>query len=146
LIALLPAILMLPGYPLAWLLDFARFRRRPGGQKSFLCLLVSAGIMPVLYYLAGRSLTMRGAAGLIPILRDFARTASKRGVTAGKLRKPVLAFLPVRSALVIPSLSDLRIGNRLYSGVVTYDLSFRSIPTGEVARTDISRPARRGRT
>jgi hypothetical protein len=145
-IVLLPAILMLPGYPFAWFLDFARFRRRPGWQKSLLCLPVSVGIMPVLCYLAGRSLTMRGAAGLLVavcaaglvlILRDLARTASKRRATAGKLRKPVLVFLLIWSALVILSLSDLQIGDRLYPSVVAYDLSFRSLLTGEFARTDI---------
>ncbi|MDP2998814.1 MAG: hypothetical protein Q8N47_15110 [Bryobacterales bacterium] len=145
-IALLPVILMLPGYPFARLVDFAQFRRRPLWQKSLLCLPVSVGIMPVLCYLAGRALTMRGALALLVALcaagsalmwKDLARARSRRGAAAGKLRRPVLVFLLVCSALVILSLSDLQIGSRLYPSTVAFDLSFRSIITGEFARTDI---------
>lgn len=134
--ALLPLILILPGYALARALGVAGFAFRPAWQKLLLALLFSTSVMPVVAHLAGRAAGVPGASTVTLLCASVSAWFLWRdGIRRRKAPwRPFAWFCAAWAAIVFFSLIDLQIGHRLYPSAVSFDLSFRSILTEQFAQ------------
>ncbi len=140
-IAAFALVLYAPGYLLALALNLFNFRRKSGAEQICWAVSLSFGAMPIIAYLAGRTIGLGAicwlsvCAGLtVTLLSCMGRSRStwprsNRWLVAG------LTFGWI--AFVIVSLVEIQVGKRLYFSVAMFDQSYRVAFTEAVARTGL---------
>ena len=143
-IALYPLFVIFPGYAAAWWFDLFTFRRRTLVFRIALSVPLSIAICPILTYLAGYSFGKAGIWTLYAVLwfGCLAAVAQDwRGRTsswAGAYRWRVFAGIAVAwLVIVLFSLADLQIGNRVYYSITALDYSLRTGLIQSISTTGI---------
>src|SRR5262245_24335686 len=128
-----PLILVIPGYVLAWASDVLDFRSLRPGWRFVISVPISVSVCPILAYLidlvAGRSCIWLSAAVCWVIFGYLFATSR---LSWAKPSKSFLVFVGIGiawTAIVLASLVDLQIGDRLYASVTSADQYFRTALT-----------------
>ena len=141
-IGVLPLVVWVPGYALAWLLDLFEFRRRTAAFRAAFSVPLSIAVCPIVTYLLGRFGSMSAvwtfyiaAAALVSILgwRAARRGRFVRPKGWGVFAAAALVWLGV----ALFSLIDWQIGNRLYYPANALDYSLRAALTHSIGATGI---------
>jgi uncharacterized membrane protein YvlD (DUF360 family) len=121
-------VLLLPGYAIAWAVDFSGFRTAPQGRRVGLALLVAYAALLILNATLARqfgltiTITVTAAlatAGALLWLRDgFARPARR-----------TLGLTAIWSALVIGLWIDIQVGDQLFLSLLSTDMIKRAATT-----------------
>jgi hypothetical protein len=140
--ALMPLFLFVPGYVLGWLLRVLDFRRRSFSEQVLLSTPLSLAVCPIATSLVGLSASI-GAVWFIygccwaafPIVLAF----QARGFRWSELRVSrytwiALGILAAWCLVILFSLVDLQIQDRLYSSVAANDYAFRVPVTQALAQ------------
>src|SRR5690349_14688184 len=131
-----------PGYVLAWLFDFFRFRQRALLTQLAIAVPLSLGFCPIISYLLGRFAPPLlwvffgvSTAGFVMLLiRDRHKLISHLQLRRDGIWLALAVGWVVLCAL---TLVDLQIGRRLYFPTVTYDYSLRSTVTSSITRSGL---------
>jgi hypothetical protein len=141
-IGVLPLVVWVPGYALAWLFDLFEFRRRTAAFRAAVGVPLSIAVCPIVTYLLGRFGSMSAvwsfymaAAALVSILgwRAALRGRFVRPKGWGVFAAAALVWLGV----ALFSLIDWQIGNRLYYPANAFDYSLRAALTHSIGATGI---------
>ena len=140
--ALMPLFFFIPGYVLGWLLRVLDFRRRSFSEQVLLSTPLSLAVCPITTYLVGLSVSfgpvwfLYGCCwALFPIVLAF----QARGVRWSELRVSrytwiALGILAAWCLVILFSLVDLQIQDRLYSSVAANDYGYRVPVTQALAQ------------
>jgi len=133
-----------PGYLIGWLSDVFSFRKRLVGTRVLLATALSISVSPILCYWIWWLFSTRGiwvacaissAAAAVLFIRDLR--------VVGCRIRPALPFVLIAAAwavVVIASLIDVQLGNRLYFSPVTHDYAIRAAIADAISRAGV-RPA-----
>ncbi|MFB3813483.1 MAG: hypothetical protein ACE14L_05170 [Terriglobales bacterium] len=137
--ALLTSFVFVPGYVAGWLTNVFAFREQRLSLRVLLSTPLSVAICPVAVFLLGRfpvalwaffaTIWAAFAVLLVKQARAAFRAQPSREMRIGA------AIVLAWAVLVVVSLADLQIGDRLYFNVSAYDHSVRSAFTAAAARS-----------
>jgi len=148
---LMPIIVVVPGYTLAWCLDLLDFRKRQAIPRLGIGLLVSISVTPVVIYLVYLWFSVMVIWGLLLAClilfaaislkewRSRARmlNASPQWTRTGRAPRWVFVAGGIWVVIALFSLIDLQWGEHLYFNVVSLDYSTRVSITDAVTRTGV---------
>jgi hypothetical protein len=135
---LLALFLPIPGFVVGWITNVFRFRERTFLMRMVFSTPIAVAVMPVVVFLAGSHPRVMWSL-FAAFWAVFAALMGKQLWTAHRPSLPrefwIAAALVLGWALlVILSLSDLQIGDRIYFSTSAYDHSVRSAFTAAAAR------------
>ena len=140
--ALMPLFLFIPGYMLGWLLHVLDFRRRSFSEQVLLSTPLSLAVCPIATYLVELSASIGvvwfiyGCCwALFPVVLAY----QARGFRWSELRVSrytwiALGIVAAWCLVILLSLVDLQIQDRLYSSVAANDYGFRVPVTQALAQ------------
>ena len=144
---LLTLFVFVPGYVLGWLLDLLGFRRRSFSERVLLSTPLSLAVCPIAVYLIGLGVSM-GAVWLVfgcswalfPAIL-VSQERNSRAAEAHPSSRYIsrytwiaLGIVAIWCIVVLTSLVDLQIQDRLYSSVTANDYGFRVPITESLAQ------------
>ncbi|MGO9127131.1 MAG: hypothetical protein ACLP6G_19875 [Terriglobales bacterium] len=140
--ALMPLFLFVPGYVLGWLLRVLDFRRRSFPEQVLIATPLSLALCPIATYRLGLSASMAAVWvfygccwALCPVLLALrARTVRRSELRLSRYTWIALAIVAAWCLVLLLSLVDLQIHDRLYSSVAANDYGFRVPITQALAR------------
>jgi len=144
-VAAFAAVLLAPGYCLAWVCDLLGFRARAAGERLAWGVALSFGCMTIVSVLLGKfgSLTaVCWLAGICAVgcVGTMAREgwSRRRGFSFANKRGLIGAGIAAAWALfVVVELVDIGVGSRLYFSVTVFDHALRTAFVDAVMRTGV---------
>jgi hypothetical protein len=139
---------IVPGYVAGWLTDACGFRRGSVLRQAALTVPLSIAVLPILVYLPWRFLSITAvwlvmaamAAAFLIIVTNELRDARRRADAFRCQRRAAWTVGVTAVALwlliALASLLDLRMGNRLYISVTTFDYLSRVPMASSIAHQD----------
>jgi len=133
-----------PGYLIGWVSNVFSFRQRRISTRLLLATVLSISVSPILCYWIGWLFATRGiwvacaissGAAAVLLIRDLREVGCRV--------RPALPFILIAGAwavVVIASLIDIQLQNRLYFSPVGHDYAIRAAIAGAISRTGV-RPA-----
>jgi hypothetical protein len=134
-----PFFLLLPAYPLAWILNPGRLRCRPIWHQALLTLPVAVALLPIIVFLTARlasfavSWAVIGALSLATPLILISTPRARHGSRLWILALGIFAFWTAAAAL---SLADLPFRGGLFPSVAVIDLGYRSALVSHLASVE----------
>ncbi len=131
--ALMPLFFFIPGFVLGWLLRVLDFRRRSFSEQVLLSTPLSLAVCPIATYLVWLSTSVGvvwffygGCWAIFPVVLAFqARRFRWSELRVSRYTWIALGILAVWCLVILFSLVDLQIQDRLYSSVAANDYGFR---------------------
>ncbi len=144
-VAAFAALLLAPGYCLAWACDLLGFRSRAAGERLAWGVALSFGCMTIVSVLLGKYGSLTAVCWLAAIcalgcVGTMAREAwsRRRGLNFANKRGLIGAGIAAAWVLfVVVELVDIGVGSRLYFSVTVFDHALRTAFVDAVMRTGV---------
>jgi hypothetical protein len=136
--SLFPLFVLVPGYAAGWLLNLFAFRSRTPAFRLALSVPLSISIGPILTYLLAHFLSMSAVWMLFSASWLYGAVLAGSGLRRAarpRISPLILALACGWTGLVLLSLVDLQLGNRLYYSVIGFDYSIRTAMIHALATT-----------
>jgi len=144
-VAAFAAVLLAPGYCLAWACDLLGFRRRAAGERLAWCVVLSFGAVPLGAVMLGKYGSLLAvcwatgacAAGMAGLAgwEAWTRRAESKGLSrAGAIGA---AAATAWALFVVAELVDVGVGSHLYMSVTVFDHALRTAFVNAVMRTGV---------
>jgi len=144
-VAAFAALLLAPGYCMAWACDLLGFRRRSAGERLAWGVALSFGGMTLVAVLLGKYVSLAAVCWLagacaLGCVGIMAREgwSRRRGLNFANKRELIGAGIAAAWALfVVVELVDIGVGSRLYFSVTVFDHALRTAFVDAVLRTGV---------
>jgi hypothetical protein len=137
-------VLFVPGYLVGAAFDLLGFRKRGVSERILMALVFSCAVSPYLinelcWYVSIRTAcivyVLLGVVFVASVFLEWSRHGYAIRVATHWTTKAALCVLAIWLVVCLASLSDIQIGQRLYSTTATYDHSVRSAFIASALRT-----------